>query len=649
MSPSRSVLLVGEGNFSFSACVNQFCSESESRVTATCLQCEEDALRHEGAAASIQIIKDSGGTVLFEVDCTKLGECASLQGCVFDLVVFNFPHSGRKSGVKKNRELLKKFFLSCVDVLAEDGEVHVSLCNGQGGTPADQPKREWHNSWQVVSMAAEAHLILSEIHPFESEKFQSYKCTGYRSQDKGFHLENALVHVFSRSLPYSSAHIVQMEEDVEGQQVQYNMPAELSDYMFRGFLSSDSVHPVRLMQDFVLKGLVDSWPVSMLTESLPILVTSKQLQKCYSERNTTNCYWITPTQRECSSDHHGSAGTPKSQLFLLDGRRPTEPLDTCRSVTSNEDSVRSKGADTLRSTYSFDVDREEEEGLYVLRPTLLPHMETFITQEKELMSKMLSHQENKWNVNSGQTENVEQDARGCCKGFSSLLFGVSGVVFRNVPINLWALPAFHELLFRGLFHSECEPVKLLGQQLETLLAPHGVSQVTEQDALCLTAQPMGVIGKVTARNAHDTNNKVSITISLNLDLLAVLLFSLPDWRLLWSHDPRFLKQFELCPSPRQTFCPFSLFPKHFTFDISFWTGPVWEEMTFHAVVREASHGTVQQVKLIDTFSHPDLSQTSYCYRLTYHCHTHALSQTQALQFHKHLESLLSSRLQVTIR
>lgn len=69
---------------------------------------------------------------------------------------------------------------SGVQLLAEDGEVHVSLCSGQGGTPADQPKREWHNSWQVAAMAAEAQLILSDVHPFESGKYHSYKCTGYR-------------------------------------------------------------------------------------------------------------------------------------------------------------------------------------------------------------------------------------------------------------------------------------------------------------------------------------------------------------------------------------------------------------------------------------------------------------------------------------
>lgn len=70
--------------------------------------------------------------------------------------------------------------VSCADVLAEDGEVHVALCRGQGGTPADKPMREWHNSWQVVAMAALGGFILSDVHPFNCEAVPGYKCTGYR-------------------------------------------------------------------------------------------------------------------------------------------------------------------------------------------------------------------------------------------------------------------------------------------------------------------------------------------------------------------------------------------------------------------------------------------------------------------------------------
>lgn len=61
-----------------------------------------------------------------------------------------------------------------------------------------------------------------------------------RSQDKGFHVEKALLHVFTRSLPYTAAQVIMMEEAVEGETVQYNVPAELSDYVFR-YSSSQKV------------------------------------------------------------------------------------------------------------------------------------------------------------------------------------------------------------------------------------------------------------------------------------------------------------------------------------------------------------------------------------------------------------------------
>ena len=56
----------------------------------------------------------------------------------------------------------------------------MTLCKGQGGTPADRPMRAWHDSWQVVSMAANAGLILKEVWPFVVTDFPEYACTGFR-------------------------------------------------------------------------------------------------------------------------------------------------------------------------------------------------------------------------------------------------------------------------------------------------------------------------------------------------------------------------------------------------------------------------------------------------------------------------------------
>ena len=68
---------------------------------------------------------------------------------------------------------------SAHSVLHEDGEVYVSLCKGQGGTPVDQP-REWHDTWQVVAMAACANLILNKLIPFSMDVFPQYTNTGFR-------------------------------------------------------------------------------------------------------------------------------------------------------------------------------------------------------------------------------------------------------------------------------------------------------------------------------------------------------------------------------------------------------------------------------------------------------------------------------------
>ncbi|XP_077775901.1 ferredoxin-fold anticodon-binding domain-containing protein 1 isoform X3 [Podarcis muralis] len=310
------LLLVGEGNFSFSAslCEARNC---EAHIVATCYESEATATRQAVAKSNIQYLRDRGAKVLFCVDCTKLKEHFLPADRKFDCIYFNFPHCGRKAGVKKNRELLARFFFSCAEVLAEKGEVHVALCRGQGGTPADQPVREWHNSWQVVAMAAEAGFILSDIHPFNIGDACRYKCTGYRSQDKPFHVEGALNHIFTQSVPFQHPKPMIFQTELEGKLVSFLVPEIFLDKINRTVQDRE----LPLGTFLVLSGLafrkckLSAHALPIFHESVFICVVNKGTEEACSQLlaenlTSTLCALLQPSgfKLDCTVDE------PKTQL-----------------------------------------------------------------------------------------------------------------------------------------------------------------------------------------------------------------------------------------------------------------------------------------------------------------------------------------------
>ncbi|NXD85043.1 FDXA1 protein, partial [Halcyon senegalensis] len=591
--PGRRVLLLGEGNFSFAA---SLCGAAGTHVVATCYESEEEVSGRGRAAENIRRLRDRGAEVLFSVDCAKLKDYFSPEKREFDCIYFNFPHCGRKAGVVKNRELLARFFHSSAEVLTQEGEVHVALCNGQGGTPADQPRREWHNSWQIVAVAAGAGFILSDVHPFKAETIHGYKCTGYRSQDKSFCVEGALNHVFTRSAPLPRFKPVSCEVELESQKVSFQVPQVLVDKINRGFLELNSNHPVRTIEEKLTAELSHAFSLQNTDYCLSLLHQGHLSGVCHS-----NIFWIILSSEETPSIEEMSNGH----------------VDFCRDGDKNS---------WVKAQEGCCVSKQ-----YCLRPSLLPYAQAVIQRGAFL---------------------------------PGTLHVLSGPVFRKCLIAPYSLPVFHEMVFvcavnRG---TESSCIQMLVNNIQSSIHSlhrtvsgfklnlnlqeatsfetselnefaafeHQLSKIqyficteTDTSSSCEKHCCVGII-----RTAHYelvSSEMVVVFASLNLDLLAMLICGISDWRMLWTPDSRFLRQF-----PRgelQLFKSFSLYPPSYVHDVSFWVpdGEQLDEVAFHTIARQVSGETVISIQLIDSFQQPETGRKSLCYRLTFQSCDRALS------------------------
>jgi phenylalanyl-tRNA synthetase alpha chain len=144
-------------------------------------------------------------------------------------------------------------------------------------------------------------------------------------------------------------------------------------------------------------------------------------------------------------------------------------------------------------------------------------------------------------------------------------------------------------------------------------------------------------------------NHIGWAWGVGIERFAMLLFGIPDIRLFWSTDPRFLRQFTRGKITK--FEPFSKYPACYK-DIAFWinatpsgsslighsspsgvaaaaggdatkaspteTQPAaFHENDIMEVVRDVAGSLVEDVKLVDEFVHPTSGRKSLCYRINY--------------------------------
>ena len=156
-------------------------------------------------------------------------------------------------------------------------------------------------------------------------------------------------------------------------------------------------------------------------------------------------------------------------------------------------------------------------------------------------------------------------------------------------------------------------------------------------------------------------DKVGWAFGVGLERVAMLLFGIPDIRLFWSQDRRFLEQFS-SNQPFKQFIPFSKHPGCHK-DVAFWLrstsssaggGSRSNSQDFHEndimeIVRNVAGDSVEDVKLVDEFSHPVTSRKSLCYRINYRSLERTLRNEEANELHQMVRERLVDQFGVELR
>ncbi|KAL1989738.1 hypothetical protein VTN49DRAFT_6935 [Thermomyces lanuginosus] len=150
-------------------------------------------------------------------------------------------------------------------------------------------------------------------------------------------------------------------------------------------------------------------------------------------------------------------------------------------------------------------------------------------------------------------------------------------------------------------------------------------------------------------------DRIGFAFGLGLERIAMLLFNIPDIRLFWSRDERFLSQFSAGRITR--FEPFSKHPACYK-DVAFWlrsaSGGAGGVVPLHEndvmeIVRDVAGDLVEDVRLVDEFTHPKTGRKSLCYRINYRSLERTLTNKEVNELHEKVREKLVERAGVELR
>jgi len=142
-------------------------------------------------------------------------------------------------------------------------------------------------------------------------------------------------------------------------------------------------------------------------------------------------------------------------------------------------------------------------------------------------------------------------------------------------------------------------------------------------------------------------DRIGWAFGLGLERFAMKLYNIPDIRLFWSEDRRFLSQFE--QDENAIFKPFSKYPPTYK-DISFWVNDeTFSSNDLFEIVRSVADNVVEEMNLQDEFKHPKTNRRSLCYRITFRAMDRTLTDTEVNLLEDEIRDKVTTQLNVELR
>ncbi|KAD0507647.1 hypothetical protein E3N88_44152 [Mikania micrantha] len=237
---SQKILLVGEGDFSFSACLARAFRTAENIVATSYLKRKSLLKKHRTSIPHLEELESLGCKLLYKVDVYKMHTHPILKNRKFDIIIYNFPHAGHYDDLcerdpeliepmlelvvvplcmielvstcmldRMHKELVEAYFKSASKMLTAGGEVHLRH--------RDDPP---YNRWNVVFLASKAGLTLKEKVDFYKSDYPGYhnKRGGDINANKAFPIVCAYTFTFVPCLPEAvNLHYYDLLKKVEAQ------------------------------------------------------------------------------------------------------------------------------------------------------------------------------------------------------------------------------------------------------------------------------------------------------------------------------------------------------------------------------------------------------------------------------------------------